>query len=149
MFKRAWLAGLAGVFAISAGVSVAKAESYRLTIIEGSCGGISANCGSNSPNFPLVGFVGLTGTWTSTLSGGGLNFNLTNELNNTIGGFLATGTGTFTNIVSKTVARSMISFHKASSGRRPYSSSRGLCLGRMRAISPTTMALALRLTAPL
>ena len=39
MFKRAWLAGLAGVFAISAGVSAAKAETYSLTIIEGACGG--------------------------------------------------------------------------------------------------------------
>ena len=41
MFKRAWLAGLAGVFAISAGVSAAKAESYNLTIVEASCGGSS------------------------------------------------------------------------------------------------------------
>ena len=40
MFKRAWLAGLAGVFAISAGVSAAKAETYNLTIVEGSCGGV-------------------------------------------------------------------------------------------------------------
>ena len=36
MFKRAWLAGLAGVFAISAGVSAAKAESYTLTVVEAS-----------------------------------------------------------------------------------------------------------------
>ena len=131
MFKRAWLAGLAGVFAISAGVSVAKAESYSLAIIEGSCGGISANCGSNSPNFPLVGFVGLTGTWTSTLSGGGLNFNLTNELNNTIGGFLSTGTGTFTNVVSQNGGslNDLLSQGKAS-GRRPCSSSRGVCFGQ-------------------
>ena len=42
MFKRAWLAGLAGVFAISAGVSAANAKSYTLTVVEASCGGSSA-----------------------------------------------------------------------------------------------------------
>src|SRR6478735_5097542 len=101
MFKRAWLAGLAGVFAISAGVSAANAESYSLSIVEASCGGVSANCASNSPTFPNVGFVGLTGTWTSTLPGGGLNFLLPSGGTNTIGAFLATGTGTFTNVVSQ------------------------------------------------
>jgi len=94
MFKRAWLAGLAGVFAISAGVTAAQAETYNLTIVEGSCGGVSANCASNSPTFPSVGFVGFTGTWTSTLAGGGLNFNLPTGGLDTIGAFLATGTGT-------------------------------------------------------
>ena len=49
MFKRAWLAGLAGVFAISAGVSAAKAESYTLTVIEASCGGNSATCTPDNP----------------------------------------------------------------------------------------------------
>ena len=48
MFKRAWLAGLAGVFAISAGVSAAKAESYTLTIVEASCGGSPASCTPDS-----------------------------------------------------------------------------------------------------
>ena len=49
----------------------------------------------NNPSFPNVGFVGFTGTWTSTLPGGGLNFNLPSGGTDTIGGFLATGTGTF------------------------------------------------------
>jgi hypothetical protein len=95
MFKRAWLAGLAGVFAISAGVSAAKAETYNLSIVEGLCTGTSASCATNSPVFPNVGFVGFTGTWTSTLAGGGLNFNLPSGGLDTIGAFLATGTGSF------------------------------------------------------
>ena len=52
------------------------------------------------PTFPNVGFVGFTGTWTSTLAGGGLNFNLPSGGLDTIGGFLATGTGSLTNFVS-------------------------------------------------
>jgi hypothetical protein len=100
MFKRAWLAGLAGIFAISAGVTAAKAESYSLTIIEGACGGVEANCVPNNPAFPNVGFVGFTGTWTSTLPGGGLNFSLPSGGTDTIGGFLASGTGTFTGVTA-------------------------------------------------
>ena len=73
MFKRAWLAGLAGVFAISAGVSAAKAESYTLTVVEASCGGNPATC--TPGNFPAE-VKGFTGTWTSLLPNGGLNFNL-------------------------------------------------------------------------
>ena len=133
MFKRAWLAGLAGVFAISAGVTAAKAETYNLTIVEGSCGGVSANCASNSPTFPSVGFVGFTGTWTSTLAGGGLNFNLPTGGLDTIGAFLATGTGTLLVSPLRTVPSSVISFQRATSCRRPYSSSRGLWLGQVRA----------------
>ena len=97
MFKRAWLAGLAGVFAISAGVSAANAESYTLTVVEASCGGNPANC--RPVTFPRR-VKGFTGTWTSTLAGGGLNFNLPTGGLDTIGGFLATGTGILTNFVS-------------------------------------------------
>ena len=97
MFKRAWLAGLAGVFAISAGVSAAKAESYTLTVVEASCGGSSATC--TPENFPAE-VKGFTGTWNSTLAAGGLNFNLQTGGMDTIGGFLATGTGNLTNFVS-------------------------------------------------
>ena len=49
--------------------------------------------------FPY-GLMGFTGTWTSTLAGGGLNFNLPTGGLDTIGGFLATGTGLLTNFVS-------------------------------------------------
>ena len=49
--------------------------------------------------FP-IGLVGFTGTWNSTLAGGGLNFNLQTGGLDTIGGFLATGTGNLTNFVS-------------------------------------------------
>ena len=99
MFKRAWLAGLAGVFAISAGVSAAKAESYTLTVVEASCAGNSATC--TPSNFPSgIGLVGFTGTWNSTLAVGGLNFNLPTGGTDTIGGFLTTGTGNLTNFVS-------------------------------------------------
>ena len=95
MFKRAWLAGLAGVFAISAGVPAAQAETYNLTIIEGTCGGVNSYLHAPSnPGFPQVAFKGFTGTWTSTLPAGGLNFNLPSGGTDTIGGFLATGTGT-------------------------------------------------------
>ena len=97
MFKRAWLAGLAGVFAISAGVSAANAESYTLTVVEASCGGNPANCSSG--NFP-AGLVGFTGTWNSTLAGGGLNFNLPSGGTDTIAAFFATGSGNLTNFVS-------------------------------------------------
>ena len=44
--------------------------------------------------------MGFTGTWTSTLPGGGLNFNLPSGGTDTIGGFLATGTGTFTSLTA-------------------------------------------------
>src|SRR4249920_1998205 len=99
MFKRAWLAGLAGVFAISAGVSAAKAESYTLTVVEASCGGSTATCTpSNFPNLP--GLKGFTATWTSLLPNGGLNFNLPTGGTDTIGAFLATGTGALSNFVS-------------------------------------------------
>ena len=60
---------------------------------------------SGSPTFPNVGFVGFTGTWNSTLAGGGLNFNLPSGGTDTIGAFLATGTGNSTNFVSRTVAQ--------------------------------------------
>ena len=98
MFKRAWLAGLAGVFAISAGVSAANAESYTLTVVEASCGGNPATC--TPGNFPAVGSRAsralgllpcLVVALISTCRAVALD---------TIGGFLATGTGNLTNFVS-------------------------------------------------
>ena len=96
MFKNALMIGAVGIFAIAASLPTAQAATdYGLTISQGTCTGGNSSCSALATNAATFGTTISTGTWTSTLAGGGLNFSVPTGGTDTVQTFLNSGTGSY------------------------------------------------------